>query len=146
MEGVYPPLYLIRGYIVMAYTHFKKLSGIDGLAMGKKGEEIEIGNFPILETSGTVKACLTNGLTIVTGGTGISDLTIGAPVKGARARIRLNTLSSGSVIVTAVSGVTLDGTNNTATFDTAQETLELIYAGENKWAVALNIGVALSSV
>lgn len=93
------------------------------------------------------KDCLTNGLTLITGGTGIADMALAAPSPGEVAIIRLVSLTSGSVVVTAAEGVTLDGTNNTATFDAAEETLILVYANENTWAVALNAGsITLSEV
>jgi hypothetical protein len=92
------------------------------------------------------KACRVNGLTVVTGGTGIADLTLAAPTEGARATIRIGSLSSGSVVVTCAAGVTLNGTNNVATFDAANEALELIYKAANTWEVALNVGgVVLST-
>lgn len=92
------------------------------------------------------KACRVQGLTVVTGGTGIADLSLAAPVEGARAVIRIGTLSSGSVVVTCAAGVTLNGTNNVATFDAVNEALELVYKAANTWEVALNVGaVALST-
>jgi len=92
------------------------------------------------------KACNVNGLTVVTGGTGIADLTLAAPTDGARAVIRIGSLSSGSVVVTCAAGVTFDGTNNTATFDAVNDALVLIYKAVNTWEVELNVGaVALSN-
>lgn len=92
-------------------------------------------------------AVLTNGLTLVTGGTGIAGLTIAAPSPGHRAVIRVASITSGSVVLTAAAGVTLDGTNNTATFDAANEAVSLVYNGHNAWIIELNVGgVALSAV
>lgn len=92
------------------------------------------------------KACNVNGLSIITGGTGIADMTLAAPTDGARAVIRIGSLSSGSVVVKTPAGVTFDGTNNTATFDAANEALVLKYNAATAWAIELNIGaVALSS-
>ena len=91
------------------------------------------------------KACRVNGLTIVTGGTGIADLTLAAPTEGARAVIRIGTLSSGNVVVTCATGVTLNGTNKIATFDAANEALSLIYKAANTWEIESNVGaVAIS--
>lgn len=93
------------------------------------------------------KACNVNGLTIVTGGTGIADLTLAAPTDGARAVIRIGSLSSGDVVVTCAAGVTFDGTNNTATFNAVNEALVLVYNAATAWAIELNVGaVALSAV
>jgi hypothetical protein len=93
------------------------------------------------------KACLVNGTTIITGDNGIADLTLAAPVEGAVAAIRIGTLSSGNVVVTTVAGVTLNGTNNTATFNAVDEALILKYKAANTWEVVANIGaVGLSAV
>lgn len=96
--------------------------------------------------SATNKACITNGANIVTGGTGIADVTIPTPSPGHACTIRIASLTSGSVVVTCTNG-TFDGTNNTATFDAANEALSLVYNGSTAWAIALNVGgVALSAV
>jgi hypothetical protein len=96
-------------------------------------------------TSATDKTCLTNGLTLIAGGTGIADITIGTPQPGHRAVIRIASLTSGSVVVTCAG--TFDGTNNTATFDAAGEALSLVYNDSDSWAIELNVGgVALSAV
>ena len=96
-------------------------------------------------TSGAAgqKACLTNGLTIITGGAGIADMTIAAPFPGARAVIRILS-TAGDVVVTCATGITLDGTNSVATFDTAEEVLVLVYDTSTAWAVEKNVGVVLS--
>lgn len=92
------------------------------------------------------KACRVNGLTVVTGGTGIADLTLAAPTEAARATIRIGTLSSGDVVVTCAAGVTLNGTNNVATFNAVNESLTLIYKAANTWEVETNVGgVVLST-
>lgn len=88
------------------------------------------------------KALIANGLNLITGGTGIADLTLRAPFPGERCVIRLVSITSGSVVVTCAT--TFDGTNNTATLDAAQEALHLVYDGKN-WAIEANIGsVSLS--
>lgn len=94
--------------------------------------------------SSTNKACILNGLNIVTGGTGIADVTIGLPSPGFRCTIRIGS-TSGSVVVTCAG--TFDGTNNTATFDAANESLTLVYNTATAWAIEANVGgVALSAV
>lgn len=139
------------------YTHYQKLSAIESLAIGGKGSELEIIDSngvlqtgvktTVLATDGTVKACLTNGLTLVAGGTGIADLTLASPSPGDRAIIRIASLTSGNVVITTATGVTIDGTNNTATLNAVNEALELVYSAENTWAIALNVGsVAISTV
>ena len=95
--------------------------------------------------SSTNKACILNGLNIVTGGTGIADATIGLPSPGFRCVIRIGSLTPGSVVVTCAG--TFDGTNNTATFDAANESLTLVYNAATAWAIEANVGgVALSAV
>jgi hypothetical protein len=92
------------------------------------------------------KACSPFGLTMIEGGTGIADLTLAAPAVGAVVTIKLDSITSGSVVVTCATGVTLDGTNDVATFDAAGETLVLYYKAADEWAVAQNVGaVALST-
>ena len=96
--------------------------------------------------SSSNKACITNGLNIVTGGAGLADATLGAPSPGHECTIRILS-TSGNVVVTTATGITFDGTNNTATFDAANEALVLVYEDYNKWAIRLNVGaVALTSV
>ena len=103
-------------------------------------------NNTLLETEGTTKACLVNGVTLIAGGTGIADMTLAAPVANARAIIRIASLSSGSVVVTCAEGVTVDGANDIMTFDAAEETIELVYKSATEWAIVRNDGgVALSA-
>ena len=92
-------------------------------------------------------ALMANGVNIVTGGTaGLAGLTLRAPHPGERCIIRIDTITGGKTAVVTADEGTLDGTNNTATFDAAGEALELVYDGSGQWAVALNIGgVALST-
>jgi hypothetical protein len=100
----------------------------------------------VLDGSTGKKACSTNGVSAITGGTGIADMSLAAPSDGDVATIRINSLTSGSVVVTCAAGVTLNGTNNVATFDAANETLVLAYKAANTWQVVENIGgVALST-
>jgi hypothetical protein len=103
-------------------------------------------NLFVRETDGTEKNCLVNGLSIIAGGTGIADLVLGAPQPGAKATIRLASITSGTVVVTCAAGTSVDGTNNTMTFDTAEEGIDLVYKDHDEWAIARNEGVALSAV
>lgn len=91
-------------------------------------------------------AIATSGIALITGGTGIAGLTLAAPTPGCRCEIRIDSLSSGNVVVTCAAGVTLDATGNTiATFDAAGEALILGYKEANKWQIIQNVGsVALS--
>jgi hypothetical protein len=99
-----------------------------------------------LDGSAGKKACATNGVSAIAGGTGIADMSLAAPADGDVATIRLDSLTSGTVVVTCAAGVTLNGTNNVATFDAVSDTLVLAYKAANTWQVVNNIGaVALST-
>lgn len=98
--------------------------------------------------SATNKVCITNGVNIVTGGTaGIADVTIGLPSPGYRCVIRLASISENKTVVVTCTDGTFDGTNNTATFNAAEDTLTLVYNTATAWAIEANAGaVALSAV
>ena len=99
-----------------------------------------------LDGSTGKKACATNGVSAIAGGTGIADMSLAAPAIGDVATIRIASLSSGNVVVTCAAGVTLDGTNKIATFDAVSDTLVLAYKAANTWQIVMNIGaVALSA-
>lgn len=89
-----------------------------------------------------------SGVNLVTGGTGIADFTLAAPEVGCLCTIRIDTISSGTVVVTTGSGITIGaGTVNTATFDAAEDVLVLAHTSATQWDVVTNIGsVALSTV
>ena len=114
-----------------------KLAGTDKTAILGKLTGLTVA---ALDGSPGKKACLTNGLSVITGGTGIADMTFAAPSPGDVAIIRIDTLTSGSVVVTGGASVKLSGTNVKATFDAAGEALVLVYKAANTWEVALNIG------
>ena len=114
-----------------------KLAGTDKTAILEKLTGLTV---TALDGAAGKKACLTNGLSVIAGGTGIADMTLAAPSPGDVAIIRIDTLASGSVVVTGGANVKLSGTNIKATFDAAGEALVLIYKAANTWEVALNIG------
>ena len=117
------------------------------IATSKSATDVAVLNRGIKAVSSTAKVCSVNGLNVVAGATGLADATLAAPTVGARCVIRIGSLASGSVVVTTTAGVTFDGTNNTATFDAADEALVLVYKSATEWAIELNIGgVTLSSV
>ena len=114
-----------------------KLAGTDKTAILAK-----LTGLTVAALDGTTgkTACLTNGLTVITGGTGIAGMTLAAPSPGDVAIIRIDTLTSGSVVVTGGANVKLSGTNIKATFDAANDALVLVYKATNTWEVALNVG------
>ncbi len=88
-----------------------------------------------------------SGVALIDGGEGIAGLTLAAPAPGCLCRIKLDTLTSGTAVVTTAEGVTFDATNNTATFDAAGEELLLGYKSATEWEVIANTGaVAFSAV
>lgn len=93
-------------------------------------------------TDGTSKACLINGLTIINGGGAIADMTLAAPQPGCRAVIRCGA-ANGNIVVTTATGITLNGTNTTATFNAAEDSLTLVYNTPTAWAVEENVSVSL---
>ena len=125
------------GSIDIASGGALKLAGTDKTAILEKLTGLTVA---ALDGTSGKKACLTNGLSVIAGGTGIADMTLAAPSPGDVAIIRIDTLASGSVVVTGGANVKLSGTNIKATFDAAGEALVLIYKAANTWEVALNIG------
>lgn len=120
-----------------------KLAGTDVTAILGKLTGLTVA---ALDGSTGKTACLTNGLSVITGGTGIAGMTLAAPSPGDVAIIRIDSLSNGSVVVTGGASVKLSGNNIKATFDAAGEALVLVYKATNTWEVALNIGaVALAA-
>ncbi len=93
-----------------------------------------------LDGSSGKKACLTRGLSLIAAGTGIADMTIGAPSPGDIAIIRIASRTSGDVVVTGTGTVKLSGSNTKATFDAVDEALVLVYKAANTWEVVLNVG------
>lgn len=99
----------------------------------------------VLNGAAGKKACSTNGVSAITGGTGIADMTLAAPSVGDVATIRIDSLTSNTVVVTCAPGVTVDGTNSIMTFNAANDTIILAYKSATQWQVVANIGgVALS--
>lgn len=87
-----------------------------------------------------------SGISLIAGGTGLASLTLAAPQPGCQARIRVASLSSGNVVITTASGVTFDGTNNTATMNAAADELVLGYKSATEWLVIENTSTTLSAV
>jgi hypothetical protein len=100
-------------------------------------------NFLVRSTNG---ALITNGFNVITGGTGLASLTLAAPEPGVKCVINIATISSGTVVVTTAVGTTFDGTNNTATFNAANDQLVLVYSSATQWQVVYNNSVVLSAV
>lgn len=109
-------------------------------------EEIRLQEQALTETgivtirSGTVK--LNHASTII-------EATMAEAPKGGELLVVTNTSASGTAAhtVTLPSGVTFDGTNNTATLNAPGETLVLLALSPTQYLVLVNVGaVALSAV
>jgi len=87
-----------------------------------------------------------SGVAMIAGGTGLANMTLAAPEEGCSCEIVLESITSGDVVVTTASGVTFDGTNNTATFDASGDFLRLGYKSATEYKIIENNSVALSSV
>lgn len=85
----------------------------------------------------------TSGISLITGGTGFV-LTLNAPSEGCIANIILTSITSGTVTIKLPTGVTFDGTNNTATFNAANDELLLGYKSATQWQIIKNVSVTLS--
>jgi hypothetical protein len=123
---------------------------IDGEAVELSAEAInkiaDWNTVTVLDGGEGKKACVTNGVSAIEGGTGIADMTLAAPSPGDRATIRIDSITSGDVVVTCEAGVTVDGENDIMTFDAAGETIVLAYKSATQWQIVMNIGgVALSA-
>lgn len=148
-DGTVRTVFDEQGYLYQRDTKLTaSASEINSLSTQISNVGTLMANTSVTDVDGTAgkKACAVNGLTLIEGDTGIADLTLAAPTPGAVAYIKLDSLTSGSVIVTCATGVTFDGANDIATFDAAGEELVLFYKSATKWAVAQNVGsVALSA-
>lgn len=94
----------------------------------------------------TNTAVAISGIAMIAGGTGLASMTLAAPEPGCYCEINLESITSGTVVVTTASGVTYDGTNNTATFDAQGDFLRLGYKSATEWKIIENNSVALSLV
>lgn len=91
---------------------------------------------------------INNGLVLLNHASTIIEATLDAPTVGDHLYI-VDGSASGTAAhtVTLPSGVTWDGTNNTATLNAPGEALDVIAISATRWLILENIGtVALSSV
>lgn len=151
-------------------THFNKLSGVNGLYTGSNGSEIKVADGGYLYQYGTqitkTAVQINQSLAAVAGSTGTGTAlpnsgisTIGSTAKavnyvlanptaaGDRKMIICTTGSTTltSTVTTGSTGCTFDGTNRTATFNAADDALDLVALSTTRWFINVNNGsVALS--
>lgn len=83
------------------------------------------------------------GIALIAGGTGFV-LSLVAPTEGVLLDILMISITSGTVTIKLPTGVTFDGTNNTATFNAANDELLLGYKSATQWQIVKNVSVTLS--
>lgn len=100
------------------------------------------------ELTATGAFTLNSGVLLLNHATVIIEATLDAPVAGDEVYIIDNSASGTAAhTVTLGSGVTYDGTNNTATLNAPDESLHLVAISATRWFINVNNGsVALSSV
>jgi len=151
-------------------THFNKLSGINGLYTGANGSEVQVAGGGYLYQNGVqiTKSALqlNQAFETVVGSTGTgtavpnSGITTVASTSGAKKYVLANPTAAGdrkmiictagstvntAVVVTGSTACTLDGTNRTATFNAAGDSLDLVALSTTRWFINVNNGsVALS--
>lgn len=99
-----------------------------------------------LTTSGAIT--INSGIVLLQHNSTIIAATLDAPTAGDKLYI-INASASGTAAhtVTLPSGVTWDGTNNTATLNAPNEALHVVAISATRWFIMENIGsVALSTV
>jgi hypothetical protein len=82
---------------------------------------------------------------VLNGATEVVALTNMTPKFVGQEAIVINPDSTFDCTVKAGAGVTFDGSNNLATFDTAMDNITLIAASLTRWAIQVNNGVTFSS-
>ncbi len=100
------------------------------------------------ELTATGAITINSGLVFLNHASTIIAATLDAPTAGDELFI-INTSASGTAAhtVTTASGVTFDGTNNTATLNAPDEALHIVAVSATRWYIVTNNGsVALSSV
>ena len=154
----------------MGKTHFDAISGVNGLYTGKAGSEIQVAGGGYLYQNGIkitkTAAQLNQTLAAIAGSTGTgtaipnSGITTVSSTSGAKNYVLANPTAAGdrkmiictagstantAVVVTGSTTCTLDGTNRTATFNAAGDSLDLVALSTTRWFINVNNGaVALS--
>lgn len=122
--------------------------GVD-LAVGRDLAVVRNMGLPVTELTATGAVSHSTGLLLLNHATVVIAATIPAPTKAGQLFIIRNNSASGTAAhtVTTPTGVTFDGTNNTATLNAPGEQLILMSVSTTAFIVLLNTGtVGLSSV
>jgi hypothetical protein len=146
-----------RGKGLVGHVHTKKLTAIESTVLADvTAEDITADSIATgVETiSGSTTSAVGNGTDLSVGGMSIITSTDGAkyydlpaPAAGLDKVIVASAGSTdNTMVVYTASGVTFDGTNNTATFNAADDALVLKARSATRWQILVNNGsVALSS-
>lgn len=152
-------------------THFNKISGINGLYVGKNGSEVQVadGSGNLMQNGVAITktaAQLNQALAAVTGSTGTgtavpnSGITTISSTSGAKNYVLANPTAAGDrkmlictagstdntcVVTTGSTACTFDGSHRIATFNAAGDSLDLVALSTTRWFINVNNGsVALS--
>jgi hypothetical protein len=109
-----------------------------------------VGNvrMPTQALTATGAVTITSGVLTLAHGTNAIAATLPAPAGAGCLLVVMNTSATGTAAhtVKTAAGVTLDGTNNTATLNAPEEALVLMSVSTTRWLILVNIGtVGLSS-
>jgi hypothetical protein len=151
-------------------THFKNVSGIDAIYTGKKGSEIQVAGGGYLYQNGIkvtkTAAQLNQTLAAIAGSTGTgtaipnSGITTVSSTSGAKNYVLANPTAAGdramiictagstantAVVTTGSTTCTFDGTNRTATFNAADDALDLVALSTTRWFINVNNGSVVLS-
>lgn len=152
-------------------THFNKVSGINGLYAGKNGSEVQVtdasGNLyqagtlitktaaqinqalaAVAGSTGTGTAVPNSGITTISSTSGAKNYVLANPTAAGDRKMLICTAGSTDntcVVTTGSTACTFDGTNRTATFNAAGDSLDLVALSTTRWFINVNNGsVALS--
>lgn len=120
----------------------------NGVQANVTGNTVGEHRHSVQELTATGAITIDSGIVGLNHATVVIEATLDAPTAGDELFI-VNTSASGTAAhtVTLPSGVTFDGTNNTATLNAPEEAIHIIALSATRWFVVSNIGsVALSSV
>jgi hypothetical protein len=115
---------------------------IDAVLSGSGNGQVILNQ--VVTSYNTNGAIAVGGKAALVGGTGLS-MSLAAPVAYAFADMLLESITSGNLVIKTATGVTFDGTNNTATATVASSQLSVGYSSSTSWLIFKNSGFTFSS-